>query len=487
MTQDTTTRVSTGIEGLDEITQGGFLPERSYLVDGPPGAGKSLLGLQYLVSGTEAGESALYVNLEESVEAIERNAESVGLDTDDIEFLDLSPGSDVFAESQSYDIFDASEVEQEPLVESITDRVEAVEPDRVFVDPITQFQHISADEYQFRKQVLGFKRYLDEHGATLLFTAQDTEATPSEDIEFLADGTIKLGFAETGRRISVPKFRGSATQEGEHVMKITDDGIDVFPELKPDEHHREFESGQLSAGVPGIDELLHGGIEHGTVTILSGPTGVGKTTLGTQFIKEGAGRGDRSVLYLFEESKHTFLERTESVNIPVHRMEDQDTLEIIEVEPSDISPQEFAANVREQVEEKGTDIVMIDGMAGYRISLLGQEETLVKRIHALGRYLKNMGVTTILIEEIDSVTGEFEATSKNTSYLADNLLFLQHIELDGELRKTIGMLKKRTSDYGRSLREFQITEHGIKVGEPMTGIRGILKGTPERIDEDEDE
>ncbi len=94
-----------------------------------------------------------------------------------------------------------------------------------------------------------------------------------------------------------------------------------------------------------------------------------------------------------------------------------------------------------------------------------------------------MGVTTILIEEIKNVTGTFEATDQNTSYLADNLLFLRHIELDGELKKTVGMLKKRTSDYGRQLREFQITEHGIKVGDPMTNVRGILEGTPERVSE----
>jgi circadian clock protein KaiC len=260
----------------------------------------------------------------------------------------------------------------------------------------------------------------------------------------------------------------------------------VFPELQPDLHGQSFEHGQLSSGVPELDEMLHGGIERGTVTIISGSTGVGKTTLGTQFMKEGAGRGDHSVLYLFEESKHTFFKRAESVNIPVERMQEQGTLEIVEIEPASITPQEFAHHVRDQVENKGADMVMVDGIAGYRLSLLGREDELAKHVHALGRYLKNMGVTTILIEELKNITGTFEATDQNTSYLADNLLFLRHIELDGELKKTVGMLKKRTSDYGRQLREFQITEHGIKVGEPMTDVRGILEGTPERVSNDDD-
>jgi circadian clock protein KaiC len=157
-------------------------------------------------------------------------------------------------------------------------------------------------------------------------------------------------------------------------------------------------------------------------------------------------------------------------------MQDKGTLEVVEVEPASITPQEFAYDVRNQVENQGADMIMIDGLAGFRLSLLGREDELTKHVHALGRYLKNMGVTTILIEEIKNVTGTFEATDQNT-------MFLRHIELDGELKKTVGMLKKRTSDYGRQLREFQITEHGIKVGDPMTNVRGILEGTPERVSE----
>jgi circadian clock protein KaiC len=106
---------------------------------------------------------------------------------------------------------------------------------------------------------------------------------------------------------------------------------------------------------------------------------------------------------------------------------------------------------------------------------------MLQRMHALGRYLKNMGVTTIFVDETRSITGEFNATQENISYLADNIVFLRHLELQGELRKAIGVLKKRTSDFERTLREFEITEHGIKVGEPLTNMRGILSGTPEIV------
>ena len=139
--------------------------------------------------------------------------------------------------------------------------------------------------------------------------------------------------------------------------------------------------------------------------------------------------------------------------------------------------------VRTEVEERGADIVMVDGIAGYRLTLRGEEGMMLEQMHALGRYLKNMGVTAVFIDETRNITGEFQATVENISYLADNIVFLRHLEVQGEMRKAIGVLKKRTSDYERTIREFRITADGVRVGEPMTGLRGILSGTPEIVDD----
>lgn len=139
--------------------------------------------------------------------------------------------------------------------------------------------------------------------------------------------------------------------------------------------------------------------------------------------------------------------------------------------------------VRDEVEGNDTDIVMIDGISGYRLTLQGEEEKMLQRMHALGRYLKNMGVTVILVDETANITGEFIATQQNISYLADNIVFLRHLELKGEMRKAIGVLKKRTSDFERTLREYEITEHGVSVGNPLTNMRGILSGTPELVEQ----
>jgi len=472
-------RVSTGIDGLDEILHGGLIPERGYMLRGRAGSGKTILGLHLLQQGVDEGETPLFINLEEDLGDLKANADALGFDTDAIEFLDLSPTADVFAGGQSYDVFEASEVEQEPLTEKIVDTVTDVEPDRVVVDPLTQLRYLTSGEYQFRKQVVGFMRFLKRHGATVVFTVQDTEDLPTDDIEFITDGTVLLSDTGHGRVIEVPKFRGSATQNGEHAYRITDAGIEVYPALEPGQHESSFAVEHISAGVPEVDELLNGGLSRGTVSIISGPTGVGKTTLGTQFMKEAAGRGERSVIYLFEESKQTFMNRSRAVNIPVDDMIERDTLQVYEVEPLERSPQEFGRMVRREVEDEGAEIVMIDGIAGYRLTLRGADGSMLKQMHTLGRYLNNMGVTTIFVDETKNITGDFNATQENISYLADNIVFLRHLEIQGELRKAIGVLKKRTSDFERTLREFEITSRGIKVGEPLTGMRGILSGTPE--------
>ena len=481
--QEAVTRISTGIPGLDEILRGGLIPERSYLVRGRPGTGKTILGLHYLTTGVANDESALFINLEEEIADIEQNATQLGFDLSGVDFLDLSPKSEFFTDDQGYDIFGSSQVERDPLVETIADRVTELEPDRVFVDPITQLRYLSADEYQFRKQALSFMRMLSEQGATVLFTTQATDSKPDDDLQFMSDGTIKLGDSAMGHTIDVPKFRGSSTQEGHHAMEITDAGIAVHPELRPGEHDKQFEPESISSGVPELDEMLNGGIERGTVTVISGPTGAGKTTLGTHFMKEAAERGERSLMYLFEESAATLRTRSEAIGVPVREMEDRGALALEELEPLDMSPQQFAQAVRHEIEANEGDVVMIDGIRGYQLSIQGDQQDLTRKLHALCRYLTNMGVTVILVDESSTLMEEFSATDSGVSYLADNILFLRHIEHGGELRKVTGVLKKRTSDFERSLRELRITDDGLAVGDSLTGLRGILSGTPELSDD----
>jgi circadian clock protein KaiC len=477
MTEDLSIRFSTGVAGLDEILGGGLIPARAYLLRGGPGTGKTTVGLHFLTIGDPRVEKPLLITMGEPAEQIRKNAQSIGFDLGGVTFLDLSPTSAFFTEVQSYDIFAPAEVEREPTTQQIIAQVDVLKPRRVFLDAMTQFRYLASDAFQFRKQALSFLRFLTEQGATVLFTSEASMEAPDDDLQFMADGVIHLDSSPEGRTLGVSKFRGSDFRSGLHAMKLSATGAEVFPRLLPDNFQREFVAEVLPSGVPELDELLHGGLERGTISVISGPTGVGKTTLGLQFMKDAAGRGERSVVYTFEERIETLLRRAETVHIPVHAMIERGTLSVVQVEPLQWTPDEFARMVQREVEEHNTRIVMLDSTAGYRVSLRSGD--LIGHLHALGKYLQNMGVAVLLISEVEAITGDFRATEASISYLADNIIFLRYLELQGELRRAIGVLKKRLSSFERTLREIEITRYGIKVGKPLTELRGILRGTPE--------
>ncbi len=473
-------KISAGIEGLDEILCGGLIRGQTYLLRGGPGSGKTLVGLHFLVAGVVQGERALYVSFEESEDNIRKNAGKLGLDLAGCDFLDLSVTSDFFAESKIYDIFAPNEVETESLTHILKEAVSRIRPHRVLVDPLIQYRYLSSDVFHYRKQVASFLRYLSDQNATVVFTSESSPQAPDEDLQFMADGIIELkNMTHRGRSIVVKKSRGSEFKSGLHSMTLKSSGIHIFPRLVPELFERPFTAETIPSGVPELDELANGGMERGTVTMITGPSGVGKTTLGLQFMKEASGRGEHSVVYSFEEEVEVMLRRCDSINIPARKMIERGSLNIVKLEPLQLAPDEFSHVVRQHVEKSKASIVMIDSIAGYRMSTPPSE--VVSRMHAVLKYCQNMGVAAFLVAETPNVVGDFQITSDGISYLADNVIFLRYLEIEGELRKAIGILKKRLSNFEKTLREFEISRYGIKVGQPLSNLRGILTGTPDWI------
>jgi len=469
-------RASTGVRGIDEILRGGLIPQRSYLVRGGPGSGKTILGLHFLSWAARQGQSTLFITLGESEAELRSNGALLGFDVDQLRFLDLTPTSSYFAKEHEYDIFSPAEVEREPITRRIREEVSKAKPTRVFVDGMTQLRYLSSTPFQFRKEALAFLRFLCELGATVLFTSESTEG-PDADLQFIADGVIELESTAGNRRIAILKFRGSDFRPGMHSLRIAEDGLRVFPRLVPEDYAVPYEREQIPFGVPELDRLVHGGLERGTITIITGPSGVGKTTLGMQFVHEAASRGERSVVYLFEESAESLVKRCESICIPAREMMQTGMLSVVYVEPLRYTADEFATMVRQEVEERKARIVMLDGIAGYRLSVRDQD--LVTHLHALSKYLQNMGVAVLLLNEVENITGDFRVTDVSVSYMSDNIIFLRYYESRGEISKAIGVLKKRLSDFERTLCELTISSEGIRVGRKLTELRGILRGTPE--------
>ncbi|MEF8820857.1 MAG: ATPase domain-containing protein [Halovenus sp.] len=474
-----TERLETGIPGMDELLGGGLRRRSATLLRGAPGAGKTIFGLHFLAAGVQADETGLYVNLGEPVEYVRETAEQFGLAIDPVKFLPLSATGEEFQSDETYDLFSSAEVEGPSLVENIREEIETVSPDRVVIDPATEFRYLTADEHQFRTQILGLLDFLKNEEATVVLTSQAAASMPDDDLQFLADAVVTVEDGDGRRTVAIPKFRGSSTRSGRHTVTISDSGMRVWPQLDPGRHGRDREQTTLSSGVTELDRLLSGGLTTGTVTFFSGPTGVGKTTTGIQFMSEAARNGTRSVMYSFEEDTQTLRTRAESIGIPFDEMVETGTLRIEEIGPDELTVDEFTSQVQDEVETEGAEIVMIDGTTGFEQSLIGLGTDPMGPLVKLGRYLRNMGVTGIVTNEVHQITGEFQATEQKISHLADTIVILRHVEHRGKLRKVVGVLKKRTSSYEPRLRELEITDDGIQVGEPLSELRGILTGTPE--------
>lgn len=480
-------RVSTGVDGLDEVLHGGLPAGRNHLVRGGPGAGKTTLALHFLCAGAAHGEEGLYVSLTSPRDHILADAAAVSLDTARLSILDLSSPTSLPDDAETaieHHLYHRDR-ERTPIVQAILARARSVQPRRVVVDSLTRLCELIPDVHEFRREVLALVRGLAEAGATVLGTSESSSRAPDDELQFLADGVIRLDATSAGRTVEVTKLRGSGFAHGQHTVRLTDRGVTVAPRLVPGLHAQPFSGTPLSFGVPQIDEMLHGGLEQGTMTLISGPSGSGKTTLGAQFMEEAAERGERSVLFMFDESAETFIHRCESVSIPVRSMIDRGTLALIPVEPLTHTPDEIAALVRDEVEERGATVVMIDSVASYELSVPHAGSDTLVQLHALGRYLKNRGITGLLIDEIPNLTGDFFVSHHGLSYLADTAIFLRYLEVEGQLSKAIGVLKKRTSGFEKSLRELRITSAGLEVGRPQSHLRGLLSGVPEFASSDE--
>lgn len=468
-------RICTGIAGLDEILHGGLISGRTYLLTGPPGGGKTTIGWHFLTEGAALGEPVLFITFGEPASELRANAAASGFATSGVEFCDLSPSADIFEKVQSYDIFSAAEVELAPTTDRIIEAVKRVNPQRVFIDSMTALRYLARDPAEFRRQTLSFLRYLLGNAGCILMTAEASADAPDDDLRFLSDGVIELDPDDCRRTIMVTKFRGSDYENGRHTLRLTSHGAVVYPRLIPQNFSKAFAHDQLPWGLSRLDAMTHGGLERGTITLITGPSGAGKTTLGMQFVKEAAKRGERSAAYTFDERPSILLERCEKIGIPVHEMQEKGSLVVTGVEALQLSPDEFAQLVRTDVEKNGTRIVMLDSISGYKVSVRGDD--LNERLHALCRYLQNVGVTILLINEVLHVT-DFRITESGLSYLADNVVFLRYIERQNavgvELGRVIGVLKKRLSDFDKRIHSLELSENGIVIGDTLPNVSGFL-------------
>jgi len=481
---NTMRRTTTGVPGLDEILCGGLVSNRSYLLAGAAGSGKTLLSLQYLLEGVRLGERCLFLSLAEPCKEITRNAEHLGWDLIGIDMVDLSPnGGEVTKDTEQYHVFSPSEVEQDSVLKQIYQVIDNTRPKRVVIDSLTQLRFLAADEFQFRKNLLNLVTYLGAT-STALLAFEPTEMDRDAAYGLAVDGIIRLrrDVDETVgiglRSVRIEKLRGSDFLDGLHSLRLSATGMRIFP------HRIEEAGGELAGehlvktGLTRLDELLGGGIESGTTTLISGPTGAGKSVLGTSLLISKARQGDHVVLFTFEEPSSFILRRCRNIGTPIEDLVASETLTVMRINPMKVLPDEFLSLVRHEVEERQCTMVMIDSLRGYSLAM-AEFGTAVAHIHNLVAYLSRHHVTALLISEVENIAGgTLMATDLGVSHYADNVILLRYAEYAGQIIKVINCLKKRLGTFQPELREYSITPKGITLGEKLSHLHGVLTGTP---------
>jgi circadian clock protein KaiC len=256
----------------------------------------------------------------------------------------------------------------------------------------------------------------------------------------------------------------------------------VFPRLVASEHHEEFADDELASGVKGVDELLGGGLPLGSSTLYVGPSGVGKSTVAMQFAIAAARRGERSAVFIFDETVGIVRARARKLGMELDRYLDSGLITVRQVDPAELSPGEFAAAVRRAVEGsdesgKPARLVMIDSLNGYLHSM-PEEKMLGAQLHELFTYLNQKGVCTMATLAQAGMVGSSMRAPVDTTYLADNVILFRYFEDRGHVRRAISVLKKRSGRHELTIREMWFNERGIELSGPLEQFQGILQGTP---------
>ena len=479
-----TERAATGVEGLDDILNGGFTPNRLYLVEGMPGSGKTTLAFQFLMEGARRGESVLYITLSETVEEIRSVADSHGWALAGVELREFVPTAEMLEPGEQYTVFHPSEVELSETTQKILADVEVLKPTRIVFDSLSELRLLAGNPLRYRRQILALKQFFAGRQCTVLLLDDMTSADHDLQVQSIAHGVLLLehahpDFGATRRRMRVVKYRGSDFRGGYHDYVIKKGGLEVFPRLVASEHRSDTSRARLPSGLAGLDKLLGGGLERGTSTLVTGAAGTGKSTIASLFCASAAQRGERAAMFIFDESSNTLFTRLEGLGIDLRALVKTGHLNIVPVDPAELSPGEFVSIIRKSVEKDGASVVVIDSLNGY-LNAMPDEKFLIVQMHELLNYLGQMGVATMLIAAHSGMLGSAMRAPVDASYLADTVLLLRYFETDGEVRQALSVVKMRGGEHERTIRDFSMRGGKLVIGEPLRNYRGVLTGVPEK-------
>ena len=471
----------TGVPGFD-LVLGGGLPEYSFnLIAGGPGSGKTTMAHQIMFANATPERPALYFTVlgEPAIKMLRYQREFSFFDPElagsAIHFINLS------AEVLEHDLGE--------VLDRIVDETESANPGIVIVDSFRTISgHLGGTAQMERFGLDKFVQRLAQHLTTWEVTsfllgeyATEEQRNP---VFTVADGVFWLSQAtdrnSVVRKLQVVKSRGRAHMPGLHTFKLSDDGLVIFPRIPEQATKRAPQKhGRLSTGVAELDKMMSGGIVSGDAVMLTGPAGSGKSTLATQFMVAGLEKGESGVIAIFEEYPEEYLSRADARNSTIGKMIKEGKLELIYLRPLDLSVDEALAAILEAVERLGATRVVIDSLSGFEVALAPTfREDFRESFYRLVGTLTATGVTVFMTSEVAEGFSDARFTTEKVSFITDEIIVQRYIEMEGELRRVMAVIKMRGSEHSHEFRTYEVTLDGVRIGTSLTEYDCIITGNP---------
>ena len=474
--------VTTGVHGLDDILAGGLTQGCLFLLEGKPGSGKTTIALQLLIEGEKRGQRALYITLSETKQELLNTAASHGWTWGQgIEICELQPPESSLDAREQQTLLYASDLELGETVTEILEAVERTRPDLIVLDSLSEIRLLAQGSLRYRRQLLAFKHFLARRDATVLMLDDLTTDTLDKTVHSIAHGVICLeekspNYGSERRRVRIAKYRGRAFRGGYHDFIISTGGVKVFPRLVASEHRGIFDAVSVPSGISQLDQLLGGGVDKGTSTLVLGPAGAGKSLFVLQYAAAAMRRGEKVAIFVFDEELGVTFRRAKGMGTDLDAHRKRGMLIIDQIDAAELSPGEFSHRVRSCVVDHGVSMVVIDSLNGYQAAM-PEEHALLLHMHELLQYLNRRGVSTFLTVAQHGLVGDMKSPV-DVTYLADTVVLMRYFEAAGRVRRAVSVIKKRTGPHEDTIREFQVTPQGLNVGPALSDFQGVLRGVP---------